>query len=620
MSYLAKRIKYKAIDSITSSGMVLLKPYLAWIGTLILSIVLWLVGHLDYFGDPYHWIVVGVLVCTASLGMFMWRASRTRRDFGRFHAVFTLVSVGIWIGFAVLYAPWNPIVLLVWLVFGLALCGSWNIRGAIKSEKRDDPMRDFFKDHGLEDTKTTILENTKDRLKGIIQVKRGKNTIEDTQKYKGHLASLFKAPKNAVRIEPDRNDASRGYFTITKRDLLNEIVPFIPDTQRTSANDKFVIGRYESGDPAEFNLHSPRLGGIHMLIQGMNGSGKSEGAKVIFARAFNHKKSALIVVDITKGNQTLNLARNGIHLVISEEAIAEALFKRFARTIKDRADKLGALNKTKWDEESGLTFLYVHIEEASGLIANNPAFIKMMETARSVGISITASLQRASYVAIDTAARAQFSAVMCFGVQDIADAQFALPDDVLDAGADPSVWRNSKPGYAYLVHPEVDQDKWVVPLRGSFITDDQLYEAANAHEKEPIDPITMASLRDIFEASKTSEVVVKSVVEIDDEDEELDKIEVSEIEELKELESQFKDAFLKFDEAEVEMSADEALEILKERISEFKESEIMQFNAPDLSDVLTATGRSRAWLHKQLGKLVADGSLTKDGFTYTIVL
>jgi hypothetical protein len=46
----------------------------------------------------------------------------------------------------------------------------------------------------------------------------------------------------------------------------------------------------------------------------------------------------------------------------------------------------------------------------------------------------------------------------------------------------------------------------------------------------------------------------------------------------------------------------------------------MQFNAPDLSDVLTVTGRSRAWLHKQLGRLVADGSLTKDDFTYTIVL
>jgi hypothetical protein len=620
VSYLAKRMKYKAIDSITSSGMVLLKPYLAWLGTAILSIVLWLVGHLDYFGNPYNWIVVGVLVCTASLGMFMWRASRTRRDFGRFHAVFTLASVGIWLGFAILYAPWNPIVLLVWLVFGLALCGSWNIRGAIKSEKRDDPMRDFFKEHGLDDTKTTILENTKDRIKGIIQVKRGKNTIEDAQKYKAHLASLFKAPKNAVRIQPDRNDVSRGHFTITKRDLLNEIVPFVPDTQRTSANDKFVVGKYETGDPAEFNLHSERLGGIHMLIQGMNGSGKSEGAKVIFARAFNHRKSALIVIDVTKGNQTLNLARNGIHLVISEEALAEALFKRFARTIKDRADKLGSMNKTKWDEESGLTFLYVHIEEASGLIANNPAFIKMMETARSVGVAITASLQRASYVAIDTAARAQFSAVMCFGVQDIADAQFALPDDVLDAGADPSVWRNSKPGYAYLVHPEVDQEKWTVPLRSALMTDQELYDAANAYEKEPIDPITMASLGDIFEANKKSETVVKPtpVVEVEDDDFEEDA--VVEIEELKKLESQFEDAFLKFDDAETEMASDEALEVLKERISEFKESGVMQFNAPGLSDVLTVTGRSRAWLHKQLGRLVADGSLTKDDFTYTIVL
>jgi len=617
MSYLARRIKYKAIDSVMSSGMVLVKPYLAWLLTFMLSIVLWLVGRIEYFGSPDNLVVISVLSATAALGIFMWRASRTRRDFGRQHAVFTLASVGIWTGFAVLYAPWHPVVLLVWFIFGLALAGSWNIRTAVKSEKRDDPMGEFFKEHGLDGTKTTILENTKDRIKGIVQVKRGKNIIDDAQKYKGHLASLFKAPRNAVRIEPDRNDASKGYLTIVRRDLLNEIVAFEPSIKETSPNDKFIIGRYETGDPAEFNLHSKRLGAVHMLIQGMNGSGKSEAAKVIFARAFNHRNSAIIVVDVTKGNQTLNLARNGLHLVISEEQLAEALFKRFSKTIKDRADELGRLNKTKWDEESGLTFLYVHIEEASGLIANNPAFIKMMETARSVGIAITASLQRASYVAIDTAARAQFSAVMCFGVQDMTDAAFALPDDVIDAGADPSVWRNSKPGYAYLVHPEVDQDKWTVPLRSSLITDDQLREAANSRTLEPIDPITMASLKDIFEASKRPVDIAPKALSIDEDDEAIDQ---KELEELEELESKFSSSFLEFDSKEANLSSEEAFEVLMERLKDLKDSGINSFNAPDISDVLTLTGRSRAWLHKQLGKLVDDGTLTKEDFTYTIVL
>lgn len=610
MSYLAKRLKYKAIDSLTSSGMVLLKPYLAWIGTFFLSIVLWLVGHISYFGGHYNLVVIAVLLCTVALSIFLWRASRTRRDFGRQHGVLTLAAVGIWIGFAILYAPWHPIVSLVWFIFGIAFAGSWNIRTAVKSEKRDDPMSEFFKNRGLDGTKTTIVENTKDRLRGIIQVKRGENTIDDAQKYKVHLASLLKAPRNAVRIEPDNNDASKGYFTVIRRDLLNEIVPLVPSPEQTSPNDKFSIGRYENGDPAELNLHSKRLGGIHMLIQGMNGSGKSEAAKVIFARAFNHKNSAVIVVDVTKGSQTLNLARNGFHLVVSEEQMAEALFKRFARTIKDRADRLGELNKTKWDEESGLTFLYVHIEEASGLIADNPPFIKMMETARSVGISITASLQRASYVALDTAARAQFSAVMCFGVQDMKDAAFALPDDVIAAGADPSVWRNSKPGYAYLVHPEVDQEKWVMPLRSALITDEQLHNAANARILEPIDSITMRSLQDIFEANKQT-VVIEPPVVTDATEEEL--------EELEELQSQFETSFLEFDTQE-KMSTQDSQDYLISKLRDMKDSGENSFSAPELSDVLLYTGRSRAWLHKQLAKLVADGTLTKDDFTYTIVL
>lgn len=609
MSYLAKRIKYKAIDSLTSSGMVLVKPYLAWILAFIMSVVLWLVGHADYFGNHYNLIVLAVLASTTALGAFMWKTSRTRRDFGRLHGVLTLASIGIWIGFAVLYAPWHPIVVLVWLIFGLTVAASWNIRSAIKTEKRDDPMGEFFKEHGLDGTRTRILENTKDRIKGIIQVRRGKNTIEDAQKYKKHLASLFKAPKNAVRIEPDRNDISKGYFTIVKRDLLQETVEFTPEFNETSANDKFTVGRYETGDPAEFSLHSKRLGAIHMLIQGMNGSGKSEFAKVIFARAFQQKNSAIIVVDVTKGNQTLNIVRNGLHLVVSEEAIAEALFKRFARTIKDRADELGRLNKTKWDEDSGLTFLYFHIEEASGLVANNPAFIKMMETARSVGIAITASLQRASHVAVDTAARAQFSAVACFGVQDTQDAMFALPDDVLASGADPSVWRNSNPGYAYLVHPEVNRDMWTTPFRSALITDDQLEKSANSKILEPIDPITMKSLADIFAACEKDEPV-----------KEIETPVIEEEDELEELESQYKDSFLEFDKQETQLSAEDALEVLLNKIASVKDSNRNNFSAPDLSEVLIQTGRSRAWLHKQLSKLVEDGSLTKDEHTYRIVL
>lgn len=609
MSYLAKRIKYKAIDSLTSSGMVLVKPYLAWILAFIMSIVLWLVGHADYFGNHYNLIVLAVLASTTALGAFMWKTSRTRRDFGRLHGVLTLASIGIWIGFAVLYAPWHPIVMLVWFIFGLTVAASWNIRSAIKTEKRDDPMGEFFKEHGLDGTRTRILENTKDRIKGIIQVRRGKNTIEDAQKYKKHLASLFKAPKNAVRIEPDRNDISKGYFTIVKRDLLQETVEFTPEFNETSANDKFTVGRYETGDPAEFSLHSKRLGAIHMLIQGMNGSGKSEFAKVIFARAFQQKNSAIIVVDVTKGNQTLNIVRNGLHLVVSEEAIAEALFKRFARTIKDRADELGRLNKTKWDEDSGLTFLYFHIEEASGLVANNPAFIKMMETARSVGIAITASLQRASHVAVDTAARAQFSAVACFGVQDTQDAMFALPDDVLASGADPSVWRNSNPGYAYLVHPEVNRDMWTTPFRSALITDDQLEKSANSKILEPIDPITMKSLADIFAACEKDQPIKKIETPV-----------IEEEDELEELESQYKDSFLEFDKQEIQLSAEDALEALLDKIASIKDSERDNFSAPDLSEVLIQTGRSRAWLHKQLSRLVDDGSLTKDEHTYKIVL
>src|SRR5690606_39964141 len=64
-------------------------------------------------------------------------------------------------------------------------------------------------------------------------------------------------------------------------------------------------------------------------------------------------------------------------------------------------------------------------------------------------IHFEVSLQRATWSNIDTDTRAQLGDGVCFGVRDEADARFALPDYVLDAGAAPHHWRKSRPGAAY---------------------------------------------------------------------------------------------------------------------------------------------------------------------------
>jgi|GEM_PF-3228478 len=615
---MAKRKKVQAaVEKSTDQGMLLLQPYLAMGLVGVISIVLWVLSEKGY---KLH-IELALAASTIGLSWFTWKASRSRRDFGRLHAVLTMASAGGWIMAMVGQGPENPTLWIIWLLGGLTIGISWNIRQAIKSESRDDAMRMFFEEMGLPGTKLTIRDKTVDKIKGTVQMRRGSHSIDSLQKKRSNLASLFGAPLTGVRIRQDPDDAAKGFLTVVRKDMLRQVTPYEYTPGTRTANEPFAIGVYEDGDPAQYSLHDARLGAAHMLIQGMNGSGKSEAAKVIFAEAFKCQELDLWIVDITKGSQTLNMVSDAADWIISEEIVADRLFKRFPSIIKKRADFLGSKRLTKWEPGCGLSFIYLHIEEASGLIANNPAFIKMMETARSVGITIASSLQRASHNSIDTSSRAQFSAVLCFGVTDHMDAQFALPDDVLAAGATPESWRNSKPGYAYLVHPTVDDDRWTTPLRTFKIEDSELEKAAAARLPNELDRVTLLALGDLYQAEldddpSNDEEEIEEYY--DDEDREEDE------EAMRELESKYGDAFLEFDKVP-EMAPQAAYSELVDKLNEMRENGIqdglpfVEFLAPAMGEVLAITGRSRGWMHKQLEKKVKEGYLEKEDFTYRFV-
>jgi DNA segregation ATPase FtsK/SpoIIIE-like protein len=603
-----KRAK-KVVEKTSNQGMLLLQPYFAMGLVGALSVVLWLIGlKANYTAE----IAASLGISTSILSLFTWKASQDRREFGRFHSLLSMIASGGFIMAMVIAGP-SPSIFLVWLLGGLTLGLSWNIRHAIRSEPREDPIDKFFTDAGMPGTRYKFTKRGKDTAEGVINLKRGSNTVDDLQKLQPRLASLFGAPANGVRIRTDADDSSKAYFKLVKRDLLKETRPYVWLDEKLTPNDPMTIGWYEDGTPEQFSLHSKHLGAVHMLIQGMNGSGKSEAAKVIFAEAFKRSETEMWVIDITKGEQTLGVVMPYLDWVITQEKIADLLFKKFPKLVKARADYLGRKRLAKWEPGCGLSFIYLHVEEASGLIANNPAFIKMMETARSVGIQITASLQRASHVAVDTAARAQFSSVLCFGVADISDATFALPDEVTDAGANPAIWKNKRQGYNYLVHPDADDEYWTTPARTLLIENEELEEAGKNRLPHETDPVTLGALGDLYQA-ELDEDPGNDEEELDDlyPEEEREEVE-DDLEALEELKAKH-DVLLEFDKP-VKMPAEEAKAVLEEALQDLR-AQGTEFEAPKLADVLLVTGLSRAWLYKQLQVKVDGGELEKEDATY----
>lgn len=576
--------KKRIVESETSKVIVNAQPFILMILVLVLAAIF----HKIWGTNEYlNLVVVGLSISTVILSYFTWDSSRARGEMRRFHSVATMLSIGTWIIFATVYGVLYRPIIDIYIIGGLTLAFSWVIRNSVKNSpaRINDPFTSFFEEEGLEGAKLSIKERTAARLKGKIRLRPGKNTAEDVQKVRHKFASLLQVPLNAVRMSPDPNNASVVDFTVVKKDMLKQVIKYPAISESTSISEPLKIGVYEDSDRVVLPLQTKDLGASHLLIQGMNGSGKSAAALVIFAELFKRKDVISWVVDTVKGSQTLGSIKDGIDWIIDDDITANKLFQRFKIIIKDRADYLGSKNLDKWQSGCGLSFLHIHIEEASGLIANNPAFIKMMETARSVGIQITASLQRASHVAIDTAARAQFSSVLCFGVASEADARFALNDELIKSGANPALWRNSKPGYAYLIAPGIDPDKWTTPLRTYFIEMDHLRAMLQDIEKDPLDDITRNAVGDIYKETVPKEKLY-------------DQPQSKQVEKRPIVES--------------------ARPALIAQIEQYRADGKDTFVAPDFKDFLISQNRSRAWLHKELNNLIKQGMISREGNVYFI--
>lgn len=611
-------IRKRLIEKETSSLLVNLQPYFGLIGSFVFANLFYALWK-----DSRHIELIALALSISAVGLtiFTWITSRARKDIGRVHSTITMLCVGAYIVFSVIFGPFSRPLFDVWILGGITLCFSWNIRTSIKNNEPREKMSldDFFENNNLEGTKLKILKKTSESFKAKLTLKRGKNTFEDVQRIANKLASFFRVPLNGIRIKPNRDDASEAYLTVVRQDMLNKNIEYSDELNKgKSYADPIYIGVYEDSEPAFFKLHSDELGANHLLIMGMNGSGKSVAATIIFTSLFHREDGVTWVIDTAKGQQTLRSVAPGIDWIINDDPTANVLFRRFKHIIKARADYLGSKGLDKWKPGCGLTFIHLHIEEASGLIAQNPAFVKMMETARSTGIQITASLQRPSHTAVDTAARAQFSSVLCFGVADLADAGFALPDDVIDAGANPAVWRNSKQGYAYLVGSGINEENWVMPLRTVNFKNKEAEIRHNKIKNVELDEVTKSALGDLYKQVYVVEEKEETKSEFDIDLDQYSAQDDNSVEAEYDEEIQSAETVIEF-QAEKEPSVEQARKMLLGTIEKIKKEGRRTFSAPDLKEVVIYAARSRAWVHKELQKLVNEGKLEKDDFDYIIL-
>lgn len=660
----AKTAAERAVQRGTSRASVAVTPLAALAGELGLAATVR--GVTDPATLP--WATAGIAVSTIGLTWLVNQVGRDKSPVGRLLAMGTTVLTGAHLIASGVVGPFSTPLIQIWLWGGATTTLGWIIRqwvAVAPTHGNSDSGKDWWKT-AADKTGGSMVGSwfkakqvTDSHMKGALQLEAGE-TVVDAQAQRARLASVLGLPPGGVRITPDPDNASRGEMTLVRKDMLREPIPYTePSALGASSARPVRVGKYEHGGDAVLWQHIPDWGELSLLIVGMSGSGKTYGAYTLFGEDFTRTDIFHIYIDIVKGAQSLGPIARGLKWVMSTEAEARALMTVLKdRVVPARAQWLGRRRLKTWKEGCGLPRLVIHVEEGAGLFLGSGDFIRAMERIRSVGIQIRVSIQRPSYTAMDVGARAQFSTVWCFGVKESEDAGFAMPDEVLEAGADPSKWKNEQPGCSYLVGPGIPKADHPVALRGTQMDDEELemlaeYAHINGCDMHPVDVQAFGELyasrvpveqqlagaipaRDnidsaLVDGELVDETGAAAIAEEEDAVPAEDRPEAwlpdTESDPDPDVQPDLDDELEPVPTMQIaptppKVSPDEAAEMFETRLVSLQAEGLDEVTAKDLVPVAQAAGRTPAWVYKLLAKRVESGHLerTDNGWRFARAL
>ncbi|MFJ8871072.1 plasmid transfer protein TraB [Streptomyces sp. NPDC102473] len=465
-----------------------------------------------YWGESVP-AAIGLTVAAGVLTAATWWAGEGTRPGRRLHAT---LSTGVGTSYLVVgtvTGPFDPAMASTLVIGGAVAAGSWNIRQALRvnvdPQKEGGNAETGILVKAIGDAKVALRGKPKvepNKVTAPLQLSAGQVTSDDLGNRIKHIAGELGVSPNSIRIVPDPDDAARATLVVVPKDELktSTIWPG-PSSPGGSITEPIHIGIYEDGEVTflwfPFDDRTKR-NATHFLAAGMNGSAKSTGISVAIAEVLTRRDVIVWAVDPSKGMQTFAAFLPHLDWVEMTEAGGNQMIDALTQVITARANALGQHGYKNWTpaafDQLGMPYMVVWIEEAAKFFRNGTEMEGLVMEARSAGISVIISLQRPSATSMPTDVREQLGGVLCFGVKGSTTADMALPDDVRDAGARPEAWENRKPGYAYLVAPGVDEDRYATPLRTYLIDDDQIGGTLAVMPRPSVDPVTAAAAGDAY--------------------------------------------------------------------------------------------------------------------------
>jgi hypothetical protein len=422
----------------------------------------------------WYWSAFVVIVYTG-LTYVTWRASRARGALacGLATGGMALASAWSWYMAGAPGLSWRPFVIYAGLA--IVFCAGANMfvvfsrRGGESEDMHDKVTGAVTKMRNINE-----IESRDGQVVARYEMEPG-TPAADLQKDAASLASLYGVAPDGVRVLPDRDNARVGELRVSPTNPLRHPQPWPGPSIRTGGSpmDPVRVGIRRGGQPQQLWLPGdPKVGRNASLIQvtGMSGAGKTEFIRYLLVEGVLSRGMPDEIEywygNSRKADQEPEWVEQGAARFERDRKGVAAMLRDLRDEAPQRARILGQRGLDQWQPGCGLAFRLVVLDEFADVASDvERLLVDLAETLRSLGVVLLCGFQRASGDRFPTSARSNFGSHVCFGVKDDMDASMALPDEVLEAGAQPWIWGNKVPGMCYLTAPGVPEDLWTDEAR-----------------------------------------------------------------------------------------------------------------------------------------------------------
>lgn len=618
------------------------QPFLTPWAIMVVVFVVSLVTHLMCRGPVAQ---IFLTLMGPGLGIVTWITWGRRHQHARAAATAYVVGMGLWLAMATAVGPLTPV--MAWsLTFGGSfLCLTWNIRhaGITPTNKHDGvktgPVDAISQVKGLKNTVTgkvrTVADGVGKRVEIILNHPEGKNTTADVKKRKDNVAGLYGVDTTSVQVTGVDGRADKTKVTVRTVNPTTDVVLYpglsAPGKSITAGplrtgvrEDGQMSGHWITGNDEESRAASATL------YTGMTGAGKTEAFILAMLEMISRTDCAPpVVADPEKFMLSFGHVMDVMDLAADGPEQTLTLVNNLPDAMRYRARLLGSLGFHKgWVKECWtlhrIPVQPIHIEEAAGYLASSANFQKAINLCRALGMPLSVSLQVAGYKQLERAVRSQFGNSLAFGVREREDAKFALLNETLAAGADPSRWANNHPGRHIAEATGVPSDQWSLTHRTFKITDEELQatiEMCRNAGWARCDPGTFDLLSRGIERPQRMIVSGSAVWPVPPVDDAADTVDLSGLAPVAEQPEPVRDfSMIKGGAEDVPPSPDLAHELVASRIEELLESGQTELTKDDFEDL--PLDRDRTWIFGELRRQVKIGKLSRlpgKGARYRII-